>query len=375
MIVSFEFQIELYMDITNINSLDIVSGKLLCPGYLVASWTDDQLVWNISDFNDLEQMSLTIDDIWVPSLVQFGATDAVFDLNPVWVNSNGTVYWIMAGLFEALCKLDIRYYPGDEHHCVFEILPATTDASEIKLTIASVNHNIEDTIEHGEWEIKNSYLTIHEFTEPVSGKTFVTLLKKMTIARRYLFTFVHTCLPLILLCALNTAIFIVPLKSGERISFSTSILLNFVIFTSSMSDDLPHNSLRLPFFSIFMTVANVITTLGVIISVILCRMDYETVVPLPETLKGLAARMLEFRLRKWKPKSSNGHLHKSKRDVKDEDEISTTESVAMGHTNQEDPNMEITWSVFAELIDKAIFYFNFILVLVICLVFSNLMIN
>ena len=363
------------MTITNINSLDIVSGKLLCPGYLVASWTDEQLIWNSSNYNGLTQLSMTADDIWVPSLVQFGTTDAEFDLNPVWVSSNGTVFWIMAGLFEALCRLDVLYYPGDQHQCYFEILPASTDASEIKITIAAVNNTIEDTIEHGEWEIKKSYLTINEFREPVSGKTFMTLLKTMTIARRFLFTFVHTCLPLLLLCVLNTVIYIVPLKSGERISFSTSILLNFVIFTSNLSDDLPHNSLRLPFFSMFMTVANVITTLGVIISVILCRIDYETVVPMPETVKAMAARMLAIRLRKKSCKPVNGHVQRNKLDVKDADVISTTESVIEGHANLEDRNVEITWSVFAELIDKAMFYFNFLLVLVVCIVFCILMVN
>ena len=361
------------MTITNINNLDIVSGKLLCPGYLVASWTDEQLIWNSSDYGGLAQLSMTTDEIWVPSLVQFGATDAEFDLNPVWLQSNGTVFWIMGGVFEALCKLDILFYPGDEHQCFFEILPSTTDASEINLTIFSIDHMLEDSIEHGEWEIKSSYQTINEFTEPMSGKTFVTLLKTMTIARRYLFTFVHTVLPLLLLCVLNTAIFIIPLKSGERISFSTSILLNFVIFTSNMSDDLPHNSLRLAFVSIFMTTTNVITTLGVIISVILCRIDHETVVPMPDTIRAITAKMLAFQLNACRSTSTDAHVQKIKVDKKDTDEISTTESIAEGNANREHQTIEITWSVFAELVDKIIFYFNFLLVSIVCIVFGILM--
>lgn len=364
------------MAVYNINSLDIVSGKLLSPGYIVASWTDGLLPWNSSEFGGIDQLSMTPDEIWLPSFVQFGANEAEFIINSAWVRSNGTVVLILAGVFEAVCKLDVLHFPFDEHVCVFEILPASLDSTEIALSVSSVNDSIENYLEHGEWDIKRSVLSVREFKEPVSGKTFVTLLKTMNIARRSLFTSIHTCIPLILLCTLNTVIFVVPLKSGERISFSISILLNFVILTSSMSNSLPHNSLRLPLLSIFMTVTNVITTLGVIISVILCRMDHETIIPLPEGLKRLASKMISFRLRKWKRKPIVKPVHNSKLDIVDEDEIATSESMKSENPSGDaNINVEITWSVFAELMDKVIFYINFIVIVTSILVFSNMIIN
>ena len=84
-----------------------------------------------------------------------------------------------------------------------------------------------------------------------------------------MFITVHTSIPLMLLALLNVFVFVVPLNSGERITFSTSILLNYVFFTSTISDDLPHNSVRLSNSSIFMATLNVTTTLDVIASVIL----------------------------------------------------------------------------------------------------------
>ena len=358
------------MGVSSINSLDIISGKLLSPGYIVASWADEQLIWNSSDFNNLEHLTLTADDIWTPQFVQFGATDAKFDLSNVWLHDNGTVLAIMAGIFEAVCKLDVLHFPFDQHQCEFEIISAASDASEIQLKISSTNNSIEHVLEHGEWEVTGSRLFSHEFTEPISGKTFVTLFKILSISRRYQFITVHTCLPLLLLTLLNMIVFVVPLRSGERISFSTSVLLNFVFLTSNVSENLPHNSLRLPYMSILMMATNIITTFGVIISVLLCRLDYETLFPIPDCVKNIASRYIACRIHKWRRKTED------KPNTTDPDEISDTEStVPKTQERNEVAGVEVTWSVIAEMIDKIIFYINFVAVITILTVFLSLIIK
>ena len=362
----------MYMEVIGIYNLDIISGKLLSPGYLIASWTDEQLIWNSTDFNGIEQFSVSATSIWVPSFVQFGADDGKIDVAPVWVCSNGTVVWLLGGLFEAFCKLDILHYPFDEHLCVFEIVPSTTTSSEIQLKTLSADRSSEVSIEHGEWEIKYSLSNTDTFTEPVSGTTFVIFSKTLKMSRRYMFVFVHTCIPLVLLTLLNMAVFVVPIHSGEKISFATSILLNFVFFTSSMSDHLPHNSLQLPYISILTATNNIITTFGVIISVLLCRMDSETIVPVPEKIKQIASKVLLSKIQRNMQNAAKKNI--SKLDDNEADRLSTAEVVLP--EKQDDTvsvNIEITWSIVAEVLDKFMFYINLVDSVVIIAVFASLL--
>lgn len=61
------------MAITSILDFDIMAGKLQCPGYLVVSWIDEQLVWNTSDYSDISSLSLPSENIWTPPFAQLNS--------------------------------------------------------------------------------------------------------------------------------------------------------------------------------------------------------------------------------------------------------------------------------------------------------------
>ena len=357
----------MFMTITGINSLDITSGKLLSPGYLVASWTDDQLEWNRSEYNGIVRFSIASSDIWTPLFVQFDATDSEFNLTPAWVYDNGTVILLVAGLFEGTCELDVLRYPFDEHVCYFAIQPSASDASEIQLRPMSDNYSLSQFSKHGEWDVTGSISSITEFTEPVTNMKFISLTRTLTISRRHMFTTMHTSIPLVLLATLNLMVFLVPLNSGERITFSTSILLNFVFFTSNISENLPHNSLRLSYCSMFMATLNVTTSLGVIVSVILCRMQHETVIPVPVSLKLLVAKFIACRSRRRTKLTKVESIKRAT--VTDVDEMSYTENET---PDKEGGDINVTWSSVAEMLDCIIFDINLLVLIIIGAVFSCL---
>ena len=123
------------MTLTGIHNLDIISGKLLSPGYLVASWTDNLLKWNHTSFNDVNRFSVSSNDIWTPGFIQFDATGFDMNLFPAWVYANGTVIQLMGGLFEGACELNVLRYPFDEHVSMFSMQPDSSEASEVDLMV------------------------------------------------------------------------------------------------------------------------------------------------------------------------------------------------------------------------------------------------
>ena len=362
------------MTITGIQRLDISSGKMLSPGYIVASWTDELLYWNSSDFNGLDRLSVSSDEIWVPMFVQFGSTETHLTLTPAWLHNNGTVTWIMAGLLEGACQLDILKYPMDEHVCDVIANPRKHDTSEIQLKLLKEEQAVSLFTEHGEWEVTKSVSSIFIFIEPISNTRFTGISRSVTISRRFQFVMVHTSIPLFLLSLLNVGVFLVPLRSGERITFSTAILLNLVFFTTKMSDDLPHNSLRISYVSIMMTTTNVITTLGVIFSVILCRIDHETIMPVPERLQNFVTGFNACRLRRHRKNTQIDTLKTP--NANGVDSISYIETENPNHKTAEDDvikDIPKTWAAVAEAFDLILFDLSLIVFIMLAVVFSSLL--
>ena len=69
---------------------------------------------------------------------------------------------------------------------------------------------------------------------------------EIKINRRHLFYFVIFMLPNILLYILPALVFFIPIESGEKISFSITILLAFVVSFGTTADLLPASSLNFP---------------------------------------------------------------------------------------------------------------------------------
>ena len=351
------------MAITALTSLDMTTGKLLSSGYLYVSWTDEQLVWNSSDFNNLTRLTVSPQDIWTPELVQGGGVEVAHVLAPAWISDEGRVTWLIGSSFEGVCILDVRQFPFDRHECTFSIQPSAYDASEITLKFST---NMSATFllgENGEWEVISPNAQLAVFVEPLSGVPFNAYLLTLTLKRRYLFVFVHTCIPYWLLALLNTMIFIVPIRSGERVTFSVTILLAFIVFTSDMSDDLPHNSLRLSYVSIGMAALNAATTLSIIMSVIFCRIDSEYITSVPDWLKRLTFKYLKYRKRRDESPVTVIQPFDTMSAVADfdnEHNLKRRSTTGLNDAHLDDFD-DIKWAHVANMLDYVMFFINSIL--------------
>ena len=353
------------MGITGLTSLDMTTGKLVAGGYLYVSWTDEQLVWNSSDFNDLARLTISPKDIWTPELVQGGGIEVEHVLAPAWISALGRVTWLIGSSFEGACILDVRKYPFDQHECVFNIQPSAYDASEIKMNFLT---NMSATAlfgEHGEWEVIYSKADLALFVEPLSRVPFNAYLLSVTLKRRHLFVIVHTSIPYFLLALLNTMIFVVPIRSGERVTFSMTILLAFIFFTSNMSDDLPHNSLKLSYVSICMAALNTATTFGIIMSVIFCRIDAESITSVPDWLKRLTFKYLRYRKRQKGSSVTVVQPFETMSAVVDLNNAHSLKrkSIDIVKNAPLDDFEDIQWTHVANMLDYVLFYINLILML------------
>ena len=351
------------LSITSISKYDIASGILTISGYLIAKWTDQLLHWDETQFDAVTRISVESDEIWVPSLKQAAVAkiaDSYF-VSSVWLDKNGTASMVLAGEFIGYCEVDTLYYPADKQTCMFTVLATSNDASELSLDL--IKDSVETNLftKHGEWSINDSTANAISFFDRDIGLQLVGCMFRLNLTRRPLSILIYTCLPLAFIAILNMVIYVVPVSSGERVSFSVQILLTLIFFITSINDGIPRHALQIPLLSRAMAVLIFMCSVNVIISVILSRVATESIKPVTGCLKSFTRLFLNIKLgRQYRKKRVNVAAGK-------ETICATNES---GSPDPEKPTapaqfrkIDITWIMVVDMFDYIIFYVHIIVVI------------
>ena len=115
----------------SLKDVDMITGRITVLGYVMASWTDQQLVWKISDYSGLYRFALSLEEIWTPELTQYYVAGMLLS---AWLCHTGKVILYVETIIEGFCRLDMFRYPLDEHSC-YVSSPSKHDVTEIHLKI------------------------------------------------------------------------------------------------------------------------------------------------------------------------------------------------------------------------------------------------
>ena len=91
---------------------------------------------------------------------------------------------------------------------------------------------------------------------------------ELKIERRNLFYAIIIVLPNWLLYCLSSFVFVLPVESGEKMSFSITILLAEIVSFASIADILPASSLNFPKVGCFVCVAVIQTSLSSLLAML-----------------------------------------------------------------------------------------------------------
>ncbi|XP_067685343.1 neuronal acetylcholine receptor subunit alpha-6-like [Haliotis asinina] len=89
----------------------------------------------------------------------------------------------------------------------------------------------------------------------------------LVLERRTTFYILNNILPVVFLSFLNIFVFRLSEESGERVSLCVSILLSYAMFLNLISSYLPANSDHLCFFSVYVTILVLISTLTCLVTI------------------------------------------------------------------------------------------------------------
>lgn len=232
-------QVDIDMFLVAINGIDAVTEKLVTTGFLDIYWTDDFLSWLPSDFGGIETIYVSQNDIWKPDISLQNGFKKLEELGnsfiKVIVDSNGFLRWSPFEIFETKCDINIKKFPFDEQTCNIVLVVWSYSKMEVNITKGSKGINFYEFRGNGEWELVSTSSNVNTSAE--SRVVF-----SLTVRRIPTFYVINVIAPVVLLAVLNVFTFVLPMDSGEKMSYSITVFLSFAVFLSIVSSTLPKTS-------------------------------------------------------------------------------------------------------------------------------------
>ena len=237
-------KVEIELQFLNLVDFDVSKGILQFSVYLYYSWEDVSLTWDLNTWNQFF-FRLPINKIWFPSIyIQNTAKgiDRISNAKTAMISYSGHVTYETSHVVHSLCSPNVYKYPLDEHICVIELAPLIANPG-----FTLVPHNDVPTttylLDNPSWNITSENVTLRD-------NKFIDIY--IRLKRRPFFLFLNLISPVLVLGILNLFVFLLPQDSGERLSFSITMLLSFVVFISFTSEELPDSNTSICVFNVYL---------------------------------------------------------------------------------------------------------------------------
>ena len=284
-VVNWETQtiVELHLSVVAILDFNDVEETISIAGILELSWADEFLIWDQEAFDNLSHISIPQDDVWKPHISLENSVQKLGELGTpsltVSVLSNGSVEWKPVEVFATACAVDVSKFPFDTQTCslVFEANGFGKEELEIKAKGSEIEfHDYEGT---SGWIITSTEIETH--AEDI--KTHIVCW--LTLERKPIYFVLNIFLPICILSLLNIFVFILPVESGEKVSFVVTVFLSLCVFLTIVSGKMPENSESISLLNAYVFTSLIMSTLITVITIVEIRLhNNESDIAIPRCL-------------------------------------------------------------------------------------------
>nr|KAG5712653.1 hypothetical protein BaRGS_029708 [Batillaria attramentaria] len=232
--------LQAHVTVLGVLGVDDVQQTVSTTIFLLLYWQDKSLAWNTSAYEGVDKIFLPMDSVWTPS-VNLGntmsATDVVRSAGNLEVDSEGRAKVQLPLFIETLCSLDLTHYPYDEQVCTILIYTFLEDLEWDAIESSrSDSEQLANALDIGsEWEMVNTSVEL----TVVSGQKTASPRIVLHVKRKTTFYTVCLVLSMVLTSYMNTLVFLVPLQSGEKVSFLVTICVSTSVFVSYFTTVMP----------------------------------------------------------------------------------------------------------------------------------------
>ncbi|KAL3864986.1 hypothetical protein ACJMK2_006625 [Sinanodonta woodiana] len=257
-----------------LNGIDAIKGTISVVMFFEVTWIDERLKWDPFQYDNISNLHLPSDDIWLPPLLLTNPTERITYLTginlKVTLFPDGKIMYLPGEVIDASCFINITMFPFDTQECFVSFIPWGFNSADIYLVTDPSPVGTEYYSQNGEWEyIRSTY-------EQRYNSTIRLVSFGLYFKRRHQYFVINLLVPIVIVDVLNIMVFLLPCESGERISFSITVLLSYVVFLTMFSDFIPRNALAMSilcYYILYVLVGSFMITVANIVSI---RVYYAT---------------------------------------------------------------------------------------------------
>ncbi|CAG5130745.1 unnamed protein product [Candidula unifasciata] len=261
--------VRINLELVSLVDVDEVHQTMSTNVLLTLTWQDEFRTWKPVDYGGLTSVSPDPLDVWRPRLFVSNtiAERDMFkdDYAPLTVFFNGTTVWQPGGILHTSCPMRLARYPFDKHSCRFAF---TTGESQEEIQFKTDHQNISlDFYEpNGEWDLSPASIDLS--VEKRGREGLPSLSFNFQLQRKVSYAILCILMPVIVISSLPALVFVTPVESGERVTFSITVFLSLTFSTEQMSGNFPKNSESLPLLVIYLACLLMYSSLAVCVNLI-----------------------------------------------------------------------------------------------------------
>lgn len=263
--------------LSTINSLDVKKQEFSVVGWFEMAWTDHRLAWASSQYNGIKNLQVFETDIWTPKgvLVENSVKDITSLTKhsiPGRLHENGEIQWFAFDTFVVKCDVDITHYPYDTQTCGFLVTSFGYTLKELDLKPWHERVNLKYYSGNGEWEILKTWSAQYNYSD--LNNNFAELRFLFMLKRKPRFYEYNYMLPVVTIGCLCVMVFKLPAESGEKLNYSLTVVLAFIMLLTLIAENVPTSSDHYSLLQAFMAEVFVLSSLTVVLSVYVLDVYY-----------------------------------------------------------------------------------------------------
>ncbi|XP_059142794.1 neuronal acetylcholine receptor subunit beta-3-like [Physella acuta] len=233
--------------------VDDIKQFLTVVVYINLTWAEPTLQWTPADHEDIDTLYLPSNLLWTPEItVAIGDTQTLnLELDDTLiVSSSGTVSSQRQQYLTFRCEINFLKYPFDSQACYIGFYPSKTHPSPY-FTITTLPLNFKRLYNvPGEWELVDYG---HEMVDTNSSLPLTVYPRyNFILRRRYLYYVITIIFPLVLTSLMIPLVFLIPTRTGEKISYLVAIFTSTAIFLNFISVVMPRGLTSLPYLAVLL---------------------------------------------------------------------------------------------------------------------------
>ncbi|KAI8782262.1 neuronal acetylcholine receptor subunit alpha-7, partial [Biomphalaria glabrata] len=246
------FRMSYNLLLIDVLDVDQINQLMSILAFVQIEWSQNDLSWNSTEYGNIESVILDSSTIWVPTLhILVGSKDShLYEMNKkLVVSSSGLVRTQARNYITFRCKIDFNKYPFDSQTCSFGIYKENLmmAKNDVKPTCRRSSASNKDYITEGEWE------TLDYFCQTFQDENHKKYPRySFVVRRRRVYYVITVVFPMVLTSVMIPLVFLIPKKTGEKISYLVTMFTSTAIFLSYISTVMPRSLSDTPYLAVLL---------------------------------------------------------------------------------------------------------------------------